>query len=93
LGRNGVSKGDTSSFYAIYKSLKETEKIRILIGIGITKETYDLLESTLNKEQQALEFSHVEAKEKIANYAEHSQKFSGKREVILSLYLTGEQIC
>jgi len=51
LGRNGVSKGDTSSFYAIYKSLKETEKIRILIGIGTTRETYDLLESTLNKER------------------------------------------
>jgi len=66
----------TSGFYAIYKSLKETEKIRILIGIGTTRETYDLLESTLNKKQQALEFSHAEAKEKIANMVEKEMKDS-----------------
>jgi Superfamily II DNA and RNA helicases len=33
-----------SGFYAIYKSLENTEKIRILIGISTTKQTYDLIE-------------------------------------------------
>ncbi|SDC06733.1 hypothetical protein SAMN05660835_00250, partial [Desulfurella multipotens] len=33
----------TSGFYALYKSLNETEKIRILIGIGTSSETYNLI--------------------------------------------------
>jgi Superfamily II DNA and RNA helicases len=33
-----------SGFYTIYKSLENTEKIRILIGISTTKQTYDLIE-------------------------------------------------
>ena len=33
----------TSGFHAVYKSLENTEKIRILIGISTNKLTYDLL--------------------------------------------------
>jgi superfamily II DNA/RNA helicase len=33
-----------SGFYSIYKSLENTEKIRILIGISTTKQTYELIE-------------------------------------------------
>lgn len=32
-----------SGFYALYKSLESTEKIRILIGISTNKQIYDLL--------------------------------------------------
>ncbi|MBI5417121.1 helicase, partial [Candidatus Poribacteria bacterium] len=44
----------TSGFYAIYKSLEKTEKIRILIGINTSRETFDLL---------SLHFSHAETKQ------------------------------
>ena len=33
----------TSGFHAIYESLENTERIRILIGIRTSKLTYDLL--------------------------------------------------
>jgi len=47
-----------SGFHSIYKSLEKTEKIRILIGIGLSKETYDLI-----KEAQDTTLSHYETKE------------------------------
>jgi len=34
----------TSGFHAIYKSLENTEKIRILIGISTNKQTTDLIQ-------------------------------------------------
>jgi superfamily II DNA or RNA helicase len=34
----------TSGFYAVYKSLEKTERIRILIGISTNRQTYDLLQ-------------------------------------------------
>jgi len=57
----------TSGFYALYKSLEKTEKIRILIGIGTSKETYDLLGIAQDKIQQSLHFSHAETKEEFSN--------------------------
>lgn len=66
----------TSGFYAIYKSLEKTEKIRILIGIGTTKETYDLLKTGLNERQLMLQFSHAETKEKIADMVEKEMEDS-----------------
>jgi len=60
----------SSGFHAIYKSLEKTEKVRILIGIGTTKETYYLLKATLDKTQQSLQFSHAETKEKIVDMVE-----------------------
>lgn len=47
-----------SGFHLIYKSLENTEKIRILIGIGTSKSTYDLL-----SEATQSHLSHFETKE------------------------------
>lgn len=57
----------TSGFHALYKSLEKTEKIRILIGISTSRQTYDLLVKTNKPKQQVIEFSHAETKEKVEN--------------------------
>ena len=54
----------TSGFYAIYKSLENTEKIRILVGISTDRKTFDLF--TVAKEDTQLELvdpSHKEARD------------------------------
>jgi len=54
----------TSGFYAIYKSLENTEKIRILVGISTDRKAFDLF--TVAKEEVQLELadpSHKEAKD------------------------------
>lgn len=53
----------TSGFYALYKSLEKTEKIRILIGISTNRQTYDLFERVRKSNQQAIDFSHAKTKE------------------------------
>ncbi len=60
----------TSGFHALYKSLKKTEKIRILIGISTDRQTYDLIIKARNPKQQAIEFSHAEAKKEIEKLVE-----------------------
>jgi len=50
----------TSGFYALYRSLEKTEKIRILIGIGTGKSTVDLLDQS---KQESFQFSHAETAE------------------------------
>jgi len=50
----------TSGFYALYKSLEKTKKIRILIGISTSKRTLELIEQS---RQPELQFSHAETKE------------------------------
>lgn len=42
----------TSGFHAIYKSLENTEKIRILIGISTNRQTHDLLKTAAQDNQQ-----------------------------------------
>lgn len=54
----------TSGFHAIYKSLENTKKIRILIGINTNRQTLDLIEQAA---QQELQFSHAETKEHFSN--------------------------
>ena len=44
----------SSGFHALYKSLKKTEKIRILIGISTSKQTYDLIENANNRKFHTL---------------------------------------
>jgi len=54
----------TSGFYAIYKSLENTEKIRILVGISTDKNAFDLFKTA--KDEMQLELadpSHKEAKD------------------------------
>jgi len=52
----------TSGFSVIYKSLENTEKIRILIGISTNRQTYDLITNSQKAEQLEIDFSHAEAK-------------------------------
>ena len=56
----------TSGFYHLYASLEKVEKIRILVGINVNKQTHDLLVEA--KEQQlSLAFSHKETKDAFAD--------------------------
>ena len=53
----------TSGFHAIYKSLENTEKIRILIGINTNKRTTEFIQNAKSNHQLILPYSHAEAKE------------------------------
>jgi len=66
----------TSGFYAVYNSLKNTEKIRILIGIATGKQTYDLLTKANQNPQQSLQFSHAETKSEYAELVEKEMEVS-----------------
>jgi superfamily II DNA/RNA helicase len=55
-----------SGFYAICKSLENTEKIRILIGISTSKETYDLIQKSGENVQQTILMSTKESKEEFS---------------------------
>lgn len=66
----------TSGFYSIYKSLESTEKIRILIGINTSRQTYDLLKAATTGNQQNLRFSHYEARQAIEGLVEKEMEDS-----------------
>lgn len=66
----------TSGFHAIYKSLEKTEKVRILIGISTSRQTYDLLKTAAQDNQQALQFSHSETKQEIGGLVEKEMEDS-----------------
>lgn len=55
----------TSGFHHLYKSLENTKKIRILIGISTDKQIYDLIQESKEK-QQKLNLSYKEAKEEFS---------------------------
>ncbi len=55
-----------SGFYALYKSLENVEKIRVLIGIGTGEETYGLIEESRRDPQQRLFLSHKETKDRFS---------------------------
>lgn len=59
-----------SGFDALYKPLQGTEKIRILVGISTTKETYDLIKNAENQSQNQLQFSHLQTKERLESLIE-----------------------
>lgn len=56
----------TSGFYALYKSLETTKKIRILIGITTNRQAVDLIQRHNNSNQQSFQFSHKEVKERFS---------------------------
>ncbi len=60
----------TSGFHALYQSLETTEKIRILIGIGTDRQTYNRLAEASQPTQQVIEFSHAETKDAVATRIE-----------------------
>lgn len=74
----------TSGFHALYKSLENAEKIRILIGISTSKQTSDLIQKAQTLEQGAFEFSHAETKseyaDKVASEMEYSDDKAGVEE-------------
>ena len=56
-----------TGFYVLSKPLEKTERIRILIGIGTSRETYNLIKTAQDKLQQFSQFSYAETKQKIEN--------------------------
>lgn len=60
----------TSGFYAVYKSLEKTDKIRILIGISTSRQTFDLMQKAEAEKQQMLQFSHAETKQEFQGLVE-----------------------
>jgi superfamily II DNA or RNA helicase len=61
----------SSGFYAVYPALKNTDKIRILIGIGTNRQTFEMMEKTQQQEQPAFDFSHAETKQELEKLVEH----------------------
>ena len=57
----------SSGFHAIYSSLQNTEKIRILIGISTSKQTFEMMEKANKPPQHTFDFSHAEAKQEVGN--------------------------
>ncbi|MBT9159691.1 MAG: hypothetical protein DDT27_00569 [Dehalococcoidia bacterium] len=57
----------TSGFNALYKSLGSAERIRILIGISTSKQTFDIIQKAQSSVQGAFEFSHAETKEEFSD--------------------------
>lgn len=53
----------SSGFYSLYKSLENTEKIRVLIGISTSRRTFELIQNSQIQEQLEFKFSHAEVKE------------------------------
>ena len=56
-----------SGFYTLVKPLEKTERIRILIGIGTSRETYNLIKTAQDTHQQLFHFSYPEIRQKIEN--------------------------
>jgi superfamily II DNA or RNA helicase len=65
----------TSGFYALYKSLETTEKIRILIGISTNIETFEFLQQS-KALQQTFQYSNAEVKEKFSEGVENEMSTS-----------------
>lgn len=66
----------TSGFHAVYNSLENTEKIRILIGISTSQSTYDLLTIANQPPQQSMQFSHAETKQEYSGLVEKEMEDS-----------------
>jgi HKD family nuclease len=58
-----------SGFHQIYKALENTERIRILMGIGTSQQTYDLIKEAMVPKD--VELSHHEAKQEVLGLAEN----------------------
>lgn len=59
-----------SGFHFIYKPLEETERIRILIGIGTNEETYNLIKSAENEVRKSSYLSHSETRQEVEKLIE-----------------------
>ncbi|MGC8795930.1 phospholipase D-like domain-containing protein, partial [Thermodesulfovibrio sp.] len=68
-----------SGFHLIYNALKNTEKLRILVGIGISKESYNLV-----KKAEQEKPSHYETKQEIEKLIEEEMAESEDSENVES---------
>ncbi|MDY6861541.1 MAG: helicase-related protein, partial [Thermodesulfobacteriota bacterium] len=66
----------SSGFHAIYKSLENTEKIRILIGISTSRQTFELLEKAKKFKQRQIDFSHAETRQEVENLVQKEMEDS-----------------
>ena len=57
----------TSGFHSLYKSLENTDKIRILIGISTDKKTLELIQEAEEESFDYSSLSYKETKEKFSN--------------------------
>lgn len=60
----------SSGFHAVYPALANTEKIRILIGIGTSRQTFEMMQKGNQPFQPSFDFSHAEAKQAIETLVE-----------------------
>ncbi len=60
----------TSGFFNIYRPLENTEKVRVLVGIGTDKTTFDLIDRSKQPSQMEFQFSHAETKEALVGHIE-----------------------
>jgi superfamily II DNA or RNA helicase len=72
----------TSGFHAVYESLENTEKIRILIGINTNKLTYDLLTEANQNPQQSPQLSHAETKQEYSGLVEKEMEDSEDKQEV-----------
>ena len=75
----------SSGFHAIYPSLESTEKIRILIGISTSRQTFEMMEKANlsacsaqadKPNQQTFDFSHAEAKQEVEKLVQNEMEVS-----------------
>ncbi len=66
----------SSGFHAIYQSLENTEKIRILIGISTSRQIFELLENAKKPKQQEIDFSHAETRQEVENLVQKEMEDS-----------------
>src|SRR5690606_20759631 len=71
-----------SGFHAIYKSLEDAEKIRILIGISTSREVYRLLNEAKATPKLDLQFSSAEVKEHLEESIAHEMDNSEDSESV-----------
>lgn len=65
----------TSGFYSMYKSLKDVNKIRILVGIKTDRATFDLIQQA---QEKSWKFSTVEVKENFSESTKNEIDVSDK---------------
>lgn len=66
----------TSGFYELYRSLENTKKIRILIGISTNREAIKLIQKAESAKQFELQFSHAEVKQEFGNTVAEEMEIS-----------------
>ncbi|MEI8349831.1 MAG: helicase-related protein [Candidatus Omnitrophota bacterium] len=76
----------TSAFFSLYKSLEKVEKIRILVGINVDKQTQNLL-GQAKEGQLTLKFSHKEVKDAfVEEVSKEMEESEDNSEIELGVY-------